>query len=305
MNGSLYKVIPLVSCFLLSIYSDSQAQTLSPEVTGSAGAHFEAINATISFTVGEIVTETFTGPTHMLTQGFQQPIEIILTGIDLDLLAFLEGPFNATHMETRLNDAGLIPLVQPYNIAPWNYSGSESVPSIPNQNIVDWVLVEFRDAPDAVSATPSTMITRQAAFLLNDGSVVGLNGVQHIQEASLTSISHHLFVIIYHRNHLGIMSSSGLPHSEGVYSWDFSISATQVYNGTAGYKEIVTNIYGMPGGDANADGYINPADKMFWSNDAGNKGYKDTDFNLNAQVSNQDKNDFYIKNGTYSSQVPQ
>ncbi len=71
----------------------------------------------------------------------------------LDLKVFLEGPFYYVQMIPYLNMAGYLPLSQPYNTAPWNYSGIESVSSIPNYNIVDWVLLEFRDATSAEEAT--------------------------------------------------------------------------------------------------------------------------------------------------------
>ena len=47
-------------------------------------------------------------------------------------------------MRTTLNSGGIIPLSQPYIGAPYNYTGTESVATIPNANIVDWVLIEHR-----------------------------------------------------------------------------------------------------------------------------------------------------------------
>ncbi|MBN1338239.1 MAG: right-handed parallel beta-helix repeat-containing protein, partial [Bacteroidales bacterium] len=64
----------------------------------------------------------------------------------LDLKAFLEGPFNGSEMNTTLNSGGHLPLSQPYNQAPWYYSGTEAVTAIPNTDVVDWVLIELRDA---------------------------------------------------------------------------------------------------------------------------------------------------------------
>jgi len=61
----------------------------------------------------------------------------------------------------------------------------------------------------------------------------------------------------------------------------------------------------MVGGDANADGDINAADKILWTIDAGTKGYMATDHNMDVQVNNQDKNDTWAENGTYSSQIPE
>ncbi|RLD53861.1 MAG: hypothetical protein DRJ05_15745, partial [Bacteroidetes bacterium] len=85
------------------------------------------------------------------------------SSINLEMMVFLEGPFNGTDMNPSTG-SGFLPLTQPYGGSPWNYSGAESVTSIP-ANVVDWILVELRDAPDAGSAIPSTMIAQQAAFL--------------------------------------------------------------------------------------------------------------------------------------------
>ncbi|MCD4729346.1 MAG: hypothetical protein K8R74_02010, partial [Bacteroidales bacterium] len=56
----------------------------------------------------------------------------------LDLAAFLEGPFNGVDMDNTLNTSGLLPANQPYNVAPWNYPGAETVIGLP-PDWVDWV----------------------------------------------------------------------------------------------------------------------------------------------------------------------
>ncbi|RLD54651.1 MAG: hypothetical protein DRJ05_14235, partial [Bacteroidetes bacterium] len=139
--------------------------------------------------------------------------------------------------------------------------------------------------------------------ILKDGSVVGINGASVLQFPT-ASFSQNLYAVVWHRNHIGIISSTGLTESGGVYEYDFSTAITQVYNGGAGYKEIATNVYGMVGGDADANGEIETADKTLWTNDVGTKGYKATDHNMDVQVDNQDKNDTWVENGSYSSQVP-
>ena len=55
-------------------------QQLSHEVISSAGDYFKGSNATLSWTIGEAVIETFNGTNCILTQGFQQPF-ISVTGI--------------------------------------------------------------------------------------------------------------------------------------------------------------------------------------------------------------------------------
>ncbi|MBN1339250.1 MAG: right-handed parallel beta-helix repeat-containing protein, partial [Bacteroidales bacterium] len=227
-----------------------------------------------------------------------------LYGYHLDIHAFLEGPFNGTGMNTNLNFNGSIPLSQPYNQTPWSYMGAESVAAIPNADIVDWVLVELRDAPDAASAGSTAIVARQAAFLLKDGSVVAIDGT------SVLSFNHNvvnsLFVVIWHRNHLGIMSANPLIESMGIFSYDFSSGAGQVFGGSIAHKEIASGIWGLAGADGNADGQVNNGDKNdIWSPQAGTGGYLQGDFNLDAEVNNGDKNDVWIPNTGLGGQVPQ
>lgn len=73
------KKIPL-TVFCLSAFAFIRAQSLSNEVIGSSGNHFTSAGYALSWTLGEPVTETFTGPNYILTQGFHQP-EINLSGI--------------------------------------------------------------------------------------------------------------------------------------------------------------------------------------------------------------------------------
>lgn len=93
------------------------------------------------------------------------------------LTVFLEGPYYLGKMKTELGKAGLLPLNQPFNTPPWNYSGFEAVDSIPDSNIVDWVLVDIRSADSAAAATPSTIIARKAAFLMNNGLINDIDGI--------------------------------------------------------------------------------------------------------------------------------
>jgi len=294
----------LLTLFSLAIICCAKSQSLSPSVIASSGGYSTGTSASLSWTLGEIATETISNGGYILTQGFQQPVEgIVIAGINLDLLVYLEGPFSVTQMGTSLNSEGLIPFSHPYNTAPWNYSGSESVLSIPNPDVVDWVLIELRDAANAGSATPSTRIARQAAFILKDGSVVGTDGSSILQFNN--SFSQQLFVIVWHRNHLGIMTSTGISASGGVYAYDFSTSESQVHGGSNGYKNLTGSIWGMVAGDSNHEGIVNLLDKTEWTSDAGEKGYRDADFSMDVQVNNVDKNDKWYTNYLKQSQVPQ
>lgn len=228
----------------------------------------------------------------------------VVSQMGLDLTVFPEGPFNGSLLSTTLNASGLLPLSQPYNVAPWNYAGTESVAAIPNASVVDWVLIELRDAADAASATPATRISRQAAFLLNDGSVVGLDGVSGLIFNG--TINQQLFAVILHRNHLGVISANGLQPSGGILTWNFTSGAGQAYGGTAAQNEITAGIWGMISGDNNGDGYIDSFDKSLdWDSNAGTAGLKSGDLNLDGQVNNEDKDDFWFPNQGKGTFIPE
>jgi len=95
---------------------------------------------------------------------------------EVKITIFLEGPYYLGKMTTELNKKGLIPLSQPYNVPPWNYAGTESVSTIPNTHIVDWVLVDIRSADSAGSATSETIFAKKAGFLMDNGTIMNPDG---------------------------------------------------------------------------------------------------------------------------------
>jgi hypothetical protein len=222
----------------------------------------------------------------------------------LDLTVFLEGPFNTSsfEMNTTLNQGAIIPLNQPYNIEPWNYNGMESVTNL-TPDIVDWVLVELRETSGGPeTATSSTIIGRQAAFVTNFGKIVGLDCSSFLRFD--VEITQNLFIVIHHRNHLSIMNADPLANFGGIFYFDFTGSVDYLYGGSAGSKDILGSA-AMASGDGDCNGEINLNDKILWSNDCGKKGYFSNDFNMNQQIGNQDKNDFLRTNLGMESQVPE
>jgi PKD repeat protein len=226
---------------------------------------------------------------------------LISPAFDLNLKVYLEGPFNGTDMSANLTGLPDFPLNQPYNTAPWNYTGTESVTSIP-ANVIDWVLVELRDATSAATATVATRIAHRAAFLLKNGSVVGVNGTSLLHFTN--TISNQLFVAVYHRNHIPVISENALVKVGGAYTYDFTTAANQVHGGILGHKELTTGKWGMFAGDADGNGATGNTDKLAWSNWAGDKIYHGGDINLDTQINNIDKDDYWYPNLGKVSQVP-
>jgi|GEM_PF-361000 len=225
-----------------------------------------------------------------------------IPGITLDIKVYLEGPFNGTDMDTGLQP--FVPLSQPYNASPWNYPGAESVLALPNTDIVDWLLVELREtAGGASTATPDKMIARQAAFLLRNGKIVSTDGSSML-DFSLVVINN-LYAVLWHRNHLGVMSATPLTNVDAPFTYDFSTAAGKAYGGMNGHKEIAPGIWGMIGGDGNASGNIENLDKNdIWKPQSGTQGYKQGDYDLNSNVNNADKVDVWTPNSGKGCQVP-
>ncbi len=229
---------------------------------------------------------------------------------DLDLKVYLEGPFNGTDMNTDLNTNGSIPLDQPYSPAKpyynndnpvWDYTGNESVATIP-ANAVDWIIVQYRDSDTPENASSATVVETQAAFIMNDGSVVGRDGNLLMVGPGL--ITNNLYVVIYHRNHLGIMSAVALTENAGVYTYDFTLPGN-IYGGSNGSREIATGVWGMAAGDGNGSGIIGSDDEtVVWKLDLGNSGYLGGDFDMNGIAQSTDETNYWKINLNVGGQVP-
>ena len=221
----------------------------------------------------------------------------------LNIKLFLQGNYTESGMSTNLNSQGLLPLNQPFNIPPLNYNGGEAVQVIPGANIAEWVLVELREAATAQTATNNTIILQKAAFILSNGQVVDLDGSSNIQFEQ--TINQQLFIVIRHRNHLGIMSAFPLAESNNVYQYDFTTGNGQAFGESNSQIELSTGVWGMIGGDGNLDGVIDNVDKsLTWTSNSGDAGYYSGDFTLNGNVNNQDKNLIWVPNFGKISYIP-
>jgi len=205
-------------------------------------------------------------------------------------------------MNTTLSN---IPLTQPYNVAPWDYGGGESVGSIPT-DIVDWVLVELREtAGGPETATSGTVIDQRALLLRNDGKIVDLNGYQEMK-FDIPTVSDNVYMIVWHRNHLGVMTANPVSFDFAPIVYDYSSNADQAYGGTDGHKDLGNGVYGMMGGEADGNQEITDQDKLgFWAPNAGtNVEYETYDFNMDNKIDNLDKNEIWVGNSGQETQVP-
>ncbi len=244
------------------------------------------------------------------SNGFDQ---ILNGGFKLDLKVFLESPFiNADSMSNAFRLDGILPLMHPFdpttpyygnNSPAWQFSGYDTLSYIRTAT-VDWLLVELRDATDGASAGASTIVAQQPALLTDTGTIISMNGSTALSFP--TTITNNMYIVIWSRNHLGIMSSAGFNPVDGdMISYDFSTGSGQVYGGSSGYKDL-GGVWGMVSGDINGDKLINADDNTdAWATEAGEEGgYNGSNLNIDDQINNLDKNEYWAPNFNINSSVP-
>ena len=72
---------PLLFFLSLLFCSWGYSQTTSPEVIATSGEHFIGANAQLSWTIGELMIETYSTGSNQLTQGFHQ-INLTITAVE-------------------------------------------------------------------------------------------------------------------------------------------------------------------------------------------------------------------------------
>lgn len=212
----------------------------------------------------------------------------------------LEGALDALPgtMYNKLQQHEVLPPGQPYNIAPWNYQGTEGAgwqtADYP-ANTVDWVLLSFRESPASNSE-----VAKVAAPLLADGNIVPV-------QIPLSSATNSLYVVVEHRNHLPAMSPMPVNIVNNTLTYNFT--SENSYPGTSPGQKLINNYWCLFAGNGyqtSGPGYdINGADKIPLLEENGDFGdYFRADYNLDADVTGADKAVWYNNNGAFSL-VPQ
>ena len=207
---------------------------------------------------------------------------------DLSLSVLLEGPYEASTglMRTELAQQNLLPLQQPYTNAPFNYAGTETLSSIPT-NMVDWVLVEVKS-----DVMPTTMFDRKAGLLLNDGSIVELDGFSPLRID--LPYSGDFYYVIRHRNHLPVMTANPVSKTSTM-TYDFSDSLGKAF-GAIQMAQTNDGRFASFGGDITQDFTIQTTDYDFWkANAASLEVYDNADVNLDSVIQTTDY-DLWYKN---------
>ncbi|MCF8369025.1 MAG: choice-of-anchor D domain-containing protein [Bacteroidales bacterium] len=323
--GGLVQGTGFDTFFALELYETSTLSWLNITNNGSGSVPVSGSNnVTLNFDATGLTFGIYTAQVEVSSNDLNDPLVIVPctlevsdVSIQCNLKAMLEGPYFNGAMTPWLNIFGYLPLTQPYNVEPWFYAGSESVTAMPSNQVIDWVLVELRETTgDATTATSDKMIARKAGLLLNDGTIINTTDSGPLKFN--VTVTDNLFALVWHRNHLGIMSANPVTKTGGVYTYDFTTAVNKVHGGGLAHKQLDAGKWGMISGDGNSNGEVENNDKdEVWVPLRGSTGYYNADFNMNCNVYDEDKEMFWAPNagkGTkvvdgmpaegYSSQVP-
>jgi uncharacterized repeat protein (TIGR01451 family) len=135
-------------------------------------------------------------------------------------------------MRDNLRTKNLIPTTSPYpamgmtGITPVGAASVAVVGSstLSNRNsIVDWVFVELRSATN-----PTLVVDSRSALIQRDGDIVEVDGVSPVVFNSAVPASY--YVVVKHRNHLGVMTASPIALGFVPAVVDFRRPTTPTFN---------------------------------------------------------------------------
>jgi hypothetical protein len=223
-----------------------------------------------------------------------EPPLYIYTGLKV----FLQGPYVAGGTMTHiLSDNGYIPLTSPYDAS----ITLTAFPDASPRYIVDWIYIQLRATSTGPFEQP------QSCFLLNDGTVVDVNGNPELAFEFTEGMEY--YIIVQHRNHLEVMSAEPFVFSSdsaGSTPADLTVLNSVFGGNSLGVNEIEPGTLALYSGDANQDGIIASADNnLYWRIQSGLwHGYYIADFNLDGNVIPTDRTYYWRPNSGHWTQIP-
>jgi hypothetical protein len=164
----------------------------------------------------------------------EQPTFLLLA-----LRGMLEGPYSSAtgQMSDALRTAGIVPTSEPYTALGYAQVGGGGAETITpavlattgNNAIVDWVVVELRNA-----VAPGTVLATRSALIQRDGDIVASDGVSPLTFNNAPGTYH---VALRHRNHLGVMTGNATALGLSTTPVDLSLASTATF-GTDARKSV-------------------------------------------------------------------
>ncbi|MDX9750542.1 MAG: hypothetical protein RBT71_05635 [Flavobacteriales bacterium] len=218
-------------------------------LSNAGGSATNGLGYQVQYSLGEPFVGTKTnGLGIQATQGMEQPTPV---RVSVSLGAWLQGPWDGEAMDDGLRAGGLVPLAQPYTAMGYDHDGTETVqPAVlaaaGPAAIVDWVLLELRDAN-----LPGVVTASRAALLCRDGTVVDTDGASPV---AFHAAPRHYYVAVRHRNHLGAMTAAPVMLSGTPTMLDLRDGSTATY-GTEALREA-NGAWQLWAGDVTGDGVL-------------------------------------------------
>lgn len=179
-----------------------------------------------------------------------------LNGSRIKVKVMLEGFLaNSGMMSNMLAYNGVLPFAQPFNAAPWNYEGTETMVNSFPTNTTDWVFVTLHD-----SADPTKSIAEKAALVDINGNIFDVESNEGVAFQNVPPGDY--YVSIRHCSHLGVISNEpiSIPNST---PYDF----TDTVDKAMGFEQqsLRYGKYAMVSGDYDGNGIINNLDFNKWN----------------------------------------
>ncbi|MEO8589526.1 MAG: choice-of-anchor B family protein [Flavobacteriales bacterium] len=191
----------------------------------------------------------------VIVSSISEGLFVLRPRLSLRVKALLEGPYDQTTglMYDSLRVKGQIPAAEPYTDLSYTHVGgggettTAPVLAVTGPNaIVDWVVVELRDA-----ITPTTVVATRSALIQRDGDIVGTDGTSPVQFTVAVKDYH---IAVRHRNHLGAMTAAPQRVSVALKSYDLTNGSVALY-GTEATKTI-GSIHALWAGNTLRDGEL-------------------------------------------------
>lgn len=200
----------------------------------------------------------------------------------INVALYLEGAYDSSSgtMRRYLDQSGYVPDQQPYG--GMGYTGTEQRAAWVT-DVVDWVLIELR------ATNGTTVIGQTAGLLRSDGQVIDESGYPQVLTANVGAGEY--FVVVRHRNHIAVMSSSATVVAVGYTAdrWDFRQGEDWAYRQFAAGQKQAGSAGMLVAGDIDQDGIINARDRAQSRNALFGIGYVSSDVNLDGTVNATDR----------------
>jgi len=220
--------------------------------------------------------------------------------VPVDVRILLQGAYNedTDNMQADLLTNGVLPATQPFADLPWAYAGIEAFEVANVPAVIDWVLVEIREADI------QTVVAQKAVLVLPNGSLYDPTYTVATPDetaAKFTDIAsfnpdNQYFIVVRSRNHLDVCSAVPMNLSAG-NTYDFTAQQSAAL-GEGQQVALAANRFALYAGDFNGDGIITVLDFNRYASTASTiNQYISTDIDLDGNVTVSDFNK-YVPNSS-------